>query len=247
MRYRRYRRRRYSRRRWGAKRRRVSRRGLRGGFGPRGGTARVANGSNRDSAITVQRTFYTAGTQAGPIADYFGYSRFDPSGSLALRTLFGNTTTQIPGWSQFSGIYEQFKLHWVRMHFRLRYLDSPDTTGYQPSAINARLRYNYDIETLQDGKVGYDDFSYAADVVNWTFTPEHPNFSYKVYPRVLKGTLATTTTLGYTVTKPGWSDVDDPPIHLGCMLWVDNIPDGWQLIVDLEQRVSFRYIRDPPT
>lgn len=145
----------------------------------------------------------------------------DPSGSWGAfsgnGTVIPRGPAKIPGWDAYKGLYQKYKVTKVT----LKWSAYDGSSSLDDATPTLHVRYNDD---------------YTASAPNWTdvatergwikkqFTPEHPNFTYSFYPKVMKlvdnvNILATEARA--PVPMP-WTDVDTPVELYGFKCLVNN-------------------------
>lgn len=239
-----YRRRRYGRRR--APRRRLAprRRYQRRRYAPRvrrpvGNT--VTLNRIRDKPITVCKTLFSAWTGVGTGTYVGAQFYFDPS-NVGTSTPWTPgpifTNTLMPQWSQYTALYDQYKVRWVKVTCCL------DVSGFDGGwnalpTVECLMRYNYDSQLNVISSV----MSQLPNVRMHRFTAETPYVTYKVYPRVnctadVPGQVLAYESL-YSKKQP-WTDVDFPVALYGLAFYMFNLPSGCTMSIDITYNCSFR-------
>lgn len=193
-----------------------------------------------DPTIRVIRTTHHAQTFAGPQVEAFSAAFFDPSGTVAVATVFGSAAVncRLPGWATIQTLFDQYKVNSIKLRFRF----APNVGGVAAIAgVGIRFRYNYDASS----NPGLPDVQSEPGWTEHWFTPERPVIEFTIYPKVsndLESGSVLGVVIGGQIQTPQWLDTDAPPILLGAELAIINLPTLDNIYCDLVQDVSFRYI-----
>lgn len=196
------------------------------------------------------------GVAASP-AQYFIY-QFDPAGTAGVGTI---TTTNLharvsgygeevgtltssghafPDWASYSGIYQEYKVKYVKVIHTLRTTETGDNLLYPTLYMRA-----FQAETLAQYNTRFGPWSSGnalnkmlehTRVKKMTFNADHGamTISYKLYPRTWLNGIG-------TFVKQKWTPMSAPRALLGLVeVFEDPIPAGQLISTDLEWCVSFK-------
>jgi len=174
----------------------------------------------------------------------FSYSAilsFDPAG------VFGNingtissaasllTTSQLPEWVNYKGLYGYYKVK--KIHLRFTALDINSSLGTTSPVL--MLRYNNEYATtLSSLNPTPTSISEEKNWIRKTFTPEHPDFTYSFYPKVMNltdnaGVLGTDTRVPKSMP---WTNVSTPVELYGIKMYLNwpGAPTGTNCLINCD-------------
>ncbi len=190
-------------------------------------------------------------------AQYFIY-QFDPAATAAAGNIsttnyhvrvsgageeVGTLTSSghsFPDWTSYSGIYQEYKVKYVKVVHTLRTTETGDNLLYPTLYMRA-----FQSETLATYQSRFGDFSTVnalnkmlehTRVKKMTFNADHGamTISYKLYPRVYLGGIG-------SFLKQRWTPMSAPRPLLGLVeVFEDPIPAGQLISTDLEWCVQFK-------
>lgn len=208
----------------------------------------LLNRTPKQNSVRVVRTTFNVNQIAGPITDYTAGARFDPSGTNTAAIAFGGTVAgqAMVDWAEFAPMFDEYKVNSITLTFRYT---SPGVTPFLPGSL-VRCVKNHDTAVPITGSIPLSRFSVVADVLEHSFTSDHPMVKYTFVPSMIEsqsGNAAGATTSGPTTLTGGtrplattWVDVDSPTVYMGAMAWFNYINTGIQIVVDITYDVSFR-------
>jgi len=203
-------------------------------------------------------TLTTAGVGfANSPAQYFIY-QFDPSGEASAGGI-GTTNYHVrvsgageevgtltssghafPDWGSYSGIYQEYKVKYVRVVHTLRTTETGDNLLYPTLYMRA-----FQAESLPIYEDRFGDFATGnalnkllehTRVKKMTFNADHGamTISYKLYPRVFLNGIG-------AFVKQRWQPMTAPrPLNGLVEVFEDPIPAGQLISTDLEWCVQFK-------
>ena len=171
---------------------------------------------------------------------------FDPTGNFGNNS--GNITSgaptliaaQITDWTSFAALYSQYKVKKIHLKFTAYDSTSGSTLGSQPPTMFIRYNNEYAAPSPTTAII--------ADERNWmrkTFTPEHPDFSYSFYPKVMclddnRGLISTDSRVPKSMR---WTSTATPVELWGVKAWIAAIGTssaGTYIAMDVTYDICFR-------
>lgn len=176
---------------------------------------------------------------------YGGNLIFDPSGTFGQCTGKIDSASPtlgalpIPEWVSYKALYGLYKVKRMTIKFRA------DDNGSQGLLSQPPVLYMRYLNEFNQATPTYTSISEEKNWVRKTFTPEHPEFSYSFYPKVMQlvdnaGTLATDTRVPKSM---GWTSVNTPVELYGIKFWLSwpGSADTTTLIsLDISYDIQFK-------
>lgn len=175
---------------------------------------------------------------------YGGNLIFDPTGT------FGQCTGKIdvasptlgplpiPEWVSYKTLYGLYKVRKITIKFRA------DDDGAQGLLSNPPVIYMRYLNEYNQAVPTYTSISEEKNWIRKTFTPEHPEFTYSFYPKVMQyvdnaGTLATDARVPKAM---GWTSVATPVELYGLKVWFSHPGTSTTSIVsfDITYDIAFK-------
>ena len=145
-------------------------------------------------------------------------------------------------------LFSSYRIRKVRVDFRITQTEFTDNV-YMPVIT---YRYNYDPNKVVTPGGGLAQMDSSTDIKQHMFTNESPMVSATIYPKVLAPLYAvsglTADGYGLSSVSPPWMDLSttghgaaSSVPHLGLDVWMNNLPSGQYLYVDVEFDVEFKW------
>lgn len=180
---------------------------------------------------------------------------FDPSGTYQTIQINGSASVPLGSgmadWTNFAGCFDEY--HVDKISCKFTWLDSGVVGTVGITGANAIVqveqqnfemcvRYNWD-STINANNINLQGLSNA---VCKTFSREHPDFVYDVFPRVddLVYAPGVTTVIGQgrEPVKMKWEDVERPSALNGLFIYCpQGLPTQQTVVIDLTYYVKFKY------
>lgn len=148
----------------------------------------------------------------------------------------------LPDYTNFSGLYDQMKVTYLKYRFTLTTIETTD------NALIPYMycRYMWD-KDLVVANVSEAWFRQQRNVVKKSFPPgqHQTTFEYTLTPKVMHATINDFDVNGnvisaYVPRKAGWFDMESPPLHYGLALLFPTLATGQNVNIELEVGCCFR-------
>lgn len=198
----------------------------------------------------TQTTYGTNGFQIKYDGTAFAVAQvinFDPSGTFgnnsgiitATSTLTG--AAGIPEWSSFKALYSYYRVKRIVIKM---FANSTSPNGLLDIPPIVYLKYNNEYNAANPTQ---QSISEEKNFIRKIFTPEHPEFTYSFYPKVvtLYDNVGVFATEARQVKSMGWTDVNTPSQLLGLKLYTyfpadTTTPPTNTLSFDISYELEFK-------
>lgn len=167
---------------------------------------------------------------------------FDPSGTFGNNSggYFNGSVSISPGplaiasgeWTNFANLYQFYKVNKITLVFNATGI----TTG------NPTLLYIVRNRVFNGNTPSLANIADFQNVVQKTFTQDHPQFKYSFRPnvQVLTDNEAVLASEGRTMKLQGWTSINNPVELYGIDLLIGAMASNTGLYMDIEYDVSFK-------
>lgn len=153
--------------------------------------------------------------QGGAISSLIGTTVGATAGYASIA--FNNYITQIPQYSEFTNLYDYFKLTFVV--YKVTWLSTTLTAIETSStAVGAPIMYYHidrdDVTAFPNNAAGLQDMRANTRTKRFTFTPNRRTCTFKFKPNTLIRPYVSALTSGYSIQYNAWQDCDvDVPYY----------------------------------
>jgi len=154
----------------------------------------------------------------------------------AVSSALSDQIAIFPDISAFTAIFQYYKINSITYHFTWK---EGGPTPLDLSTLQQPQIYckdNFDSTATTAGAI-----TQGSNARNTVMTPENPRFSFQHYPVTVSPVYLSAIANGYKVNPKQWIALAYQTVpHYGQLLYIDNIPIGSIVTVDIEMNVSFK-------
>jgi len=176
------------------------------------------------------------GFQIAPSQGPFGFNlTFDPAGTVGNFGYSGPSA--IPEWTAYSGLYQFYRVKKIKLIFSA---EDSGSGGLLNSPPVIHIRYNNDYIPITPTR---SVMAGLSKVIKKTFTPEHPFFTYSIYPKVqqLVDNYGSALSAESRVPKSmPWTNTATPVQLYGVSIYQSGTATGQWLNIDCEYDLEFK-------
>jgi len=164
-------------------------------------------------------------------------------GTVSLVSAF--TAVNIPDFLNYAVVFNQYRINKIHLTFRLK--DVSGTASLSNDQMpTIWIRYNYDSVNMTPSTPSANvifNLQKLPNVKQVTFTPNKTQFTYTLVPLTSSPVYLSSLATGYKMNRKLFIDVayNNVP-HYGIHYYVDNLPSGLRLDMDITTDFTMRYV-----